>query len=172
MEAAVPARVVDADPGPWQERPAADLMPDRLSPVELLVGYELPADWPWPPPRPRGRPDDPDHCLRIDGSAAQRRALLDRAARIRPRRMVLALREAASPDRAFERLLRELLGHCGECRLWLMQEPSHLRSADPDLAGLAGTRWQRWLQTEQLPRTTASSHATADGPDTLPRQIA
>lgn len=172
MEAAAPARVVDADPGPWQERPAADAMPDRLSPVELLVGYELPADWPWPPPPSTNRPVEPDHCLRIDGSAAQRRALLDHAARVRPRRMVLGVREAASPDRAFERLLRELLGHCGECRLWLMREPEAVCSEASDPAGMDGTRWHRWLQAERLPRTTVSQHATDEDAGSSPRQAA
>ncbi|HEY9237364.1 MAG TPA: DUF2868 domain-containing protein, partial [Burkholderiaceae bacterium] len=63
----------------------------------------------------------------------------------------LVCRAAASPDRGTERLLRELLAHCGDCRLWLVPDiDTPAPSNDP-----AAARWRRWLADSGLARITA-----------------
>jgi hypothetical protein len=141
FEALAPPAIVDADPG--RERPGAPagLKPGEASDALLVVGFELPPEWPWPPaPLPAGAAP----ALRVDGSAAQRRELLDAVARLRPRLLVIACHATSSPDRGTERLLRELRGHCDECRLWL---------AGGDDA--ARRRWRRWLADAGLERIVA-----------------
>ena len=87
---------------------------------------------------------------RIDGSAPARRALLDKLAEARPRASLLVCHAASSPDRGTERFLRDLLAHCGECRLWLAD-------AGKDAADAAASqRWIDWLQGTGLPRVAAT----------------
>lgn len=152
FEALAPAAIVDADPGathlPAPPRAAA------TTDAFVVAAYELPPEHPWPP---AGLPGTAAAVLRVDGSAADRRMLLDTAARLRPRALLLACRAAASPDRGTERLLRELLAHCGDCRLWLVPEVN--TSAPPDDA--APARWRRWLADCGLARITA--HDTLAG---------
>jgi hypothetical protein len=132
FEAMAPAAIVDADPG--AARPPAARGATGTSDALLIAAFELPPEHPWPP---AGLPGAAT-VLRIDGSANGRRELLDMAARLRPHALLLTCRAAASPDRGTERLLRELLSHCGECRLWLVGDGS---PADAQ----ARQRWRRWL---------------------------
>jgi hypothetical protein len=158
FEALAPAAIVDADPGATR-LPAPPHATDTTD-VFVVAAYELPPEHPWPP---AGLPDTAAAVLRVDGSAADRRTLLDTAARLRPRVLLLACRAAASPDRGTERLLRELLAHCGDCRLWLV--PDVDTPAPPDDA--APARWRRWLVEGGLARITAHdtlAAALADGP--------
>ncbi|MGI4777408.1 MAG: DUF2868 domain-containing protein [Janthinobacterium lividum] len=118
----------------------------------VIAGYELPTGHPWPPvelsvPRDPSRPAPT--WLDIDGSAQSRRRLLDVASRVRPRRLLLACRAASSPDRGTERLLRELLAHCGDCGLWLVGDAG----APTDREGRV--RWRRWLADAGLPSVAA-----------------
>jgi len=87
---------------------------------------------------------------RIDGSAPARRALLDQLALARPRAVLLVCHAASSPDRGTERFLREVLAHCGECRLWPAQAAKD--AADQGLA----QRWVDWLQGTGLQRVAAT----------------
>jgi hypothetical protein len=87
---------------------------------------------------------------RIDGSAPARRALLDRLAEARPRAVLLVCHAASSPDRGTERFLRDLLAHCGECRLWLTDAAKDAVDVD------ASQRWIDWLRATGLPRVTAT----------------
>lgn len=145
FEALAPAAIVDADPG-MTHAPAP---PRATGTTDALVvaAYELPPECPWPPAGLR----DTAAVLRVDGSAADRRTLLDTAARLRPRALLLACRAAASPDRGTERLLRELLAHCGDCRLWLV--PAVDTPAPSNDA--AAARWRQWLADCGLMRITA-----------------
>ncbi len=145
FEALAPVAIVDADPG--VTHPTAPPRATGTTDALVVAAYELPPDHPWPPD---GLPDTTT-VLRVDGSAGDRRTLLDTAARLRPRALLLACRAAASPDRGTERLLRELLSHCGECRLWLV--PEFDTPAPPD--GAAPARWRRWLADCGLARITA-----------------
>ena len=155
FEALEPATIVEADPGASRPGTPEGLRAAEVADVCVVAGYELPPEWPWPPP---GLPAAA-RVLRIDGSARARRELLDTVARLRPRLLLLACRAEASPDRGTGRLLRELLSHCGECRLWLLGagESGQATVAGPDDASHKGPsdrhddndearqRWCRWL---------------------------
>lgn len=145
FEALAPAAIVDADPG--VTHPPAPPRATDTTDALIVAAYELPPDHAWPP---TGLPDTAT-VLRIDGSAADRRTLLDTATWLRPRAALLACRAAASPDRGTERLLRELLAHCGDCRLWLVRNADAPASSDDP----AATRWRRWLADCGLVRITA-----------------
>jgi len=141
FDAMAPARIVDGDPGLVRDQPPVGLNAGDTSDKLILVGFELPQETPWPP---AGLPPSVAPVLHVDGSAGQRHALLDTIARLRPRTLLMACHAASSPDRGTERLLRELLGHCGECRLWLL-------SGDEAAHG----RWRRWLGDVGLERVAA-----------------
>lgn len=138
FDAMAPAAIVDGDPGSTRARAPAALSAGETGNALMVVGFELPPETPWPP---AGLEASADPVLRIDGSADQRRALLDAAARLRPHTLVMVCHAESSPDRGTERLLRELLGHCGECRLRL-----------PGGDAAAQQRWQRWLVDTGLER--------------------
>ncbi|WP_307508151.1 DUF2868 domain-containing protein [Variovorax sp. W1I1] len=146
--ALAPAAIVDADPGRTRGAAPARLAPSELQNALFIIGFELPPDMPWPP---TALPADAAQVLRIDGSAPARRMLLDQLAQARPRAVLLVCHAASSPDRGTERFLREVLAHCGECRLWL---------ADANGAGAAG-RWIDWLRDTGLERITASDSLDA-----------
>ena len=147
FEALAPAAIVDADGGTAWQRTPDGLSAADASDALMLVGFELPPETPWPPGTPHL---DAVQTLRIDGSAPARRQLLDTAAQVRPRVLVMMCRAASSPDRGIERLLRELLGHCGECRLWLVGETPDGRQ-----------RWRRWLHDVGLERIAADDDVPA-----------
>ncbi len=161
FDALAPTRIVDADPG--GRTPAAvppGLAPERTQDLLVTVGFELPPETVWPPAAlaaltqeqaapPTG---SPIHVRRVDGSLSERRALLDLLADWRPRRVLIACRAAASPDRGTERFLRDVLALCGECRLWLLHadalreiDGGALHPADADVQ-----RWQAWLADTAL----------------------
>lgn len=147
FEAMAPATIVDGDPGPEHLRAPAGLAAGETGDALVVVGFELPPELPWPPP---GLPAAAAPVLRIDGSAMQRRELLDTVARLRPRALLMACHAASSPDRGTARLLRELLAHCGECRLWLVAGDA-----------AAGQRWRRWLTDAGLERVAAHDDLAA-----------
>ena len=145
--ALAPPTIVDADPGRAPGATPGGLAPSQLRDMLFVVGFELPPDAPWPPEGLHA--DAATEMQRIDGSAPARRALLDRLAHARPRAVLLICHAASSPDRGTERFLRDLLAHCGECRLWLTDA-----ARDTADAG-APQRWIEWLQGTGLPRVTA-----------------
>lgn len=142
--ALAPAAIVDADPGRTRTGAPAGLPASDLRDGLFVIGFELPPDMPWPPATIP--PDAAMHMERIDGSAPARRTLLDRLAHARPRTVLLACNAASSPDRGTDRFLREVLAHCGECRLWL---------AGPADA-TATQRWLDWLRDSGLESIAAS----------------
>ncbi|MET3493568.1 DUF2868 domain-containing protein [Variovorax boronicumulans] len=149
FSALAPAAIVDADPGRTRGIAPAGLSPSELQDAFFVIGFELPPDTAWPP---AGLPADATEVLRIDGSAPARRALLDRLAHARPRAVLLVCHAASSPDRGTERFLREVLAHCGECRLWLADAPDDS----------ATRRWTDWLRDTGLEHVPASDRlATA-----------
>ncbi|KQW54115.1 DUF2868 domain-containing protein [Variovorax sp. Root411] len=144
FEAMAPAAIVDADPGRTRGALPTGLPASELHDALFVVGFELPPDMPWPPAAlPAGMATQ---AQRIDGSAPARRTLLDQLAHVHPRTVLLVCHAASSPDRGTERFLRELLAHCGECRIWL---------ADAPHAG-ATQRWLDWLRDTGLERVAAS----------------
>lgn len=142
FEALASANIVDADGGVMQPRAPDGLSGADATDAVMVVGFELPPETPWPP---EALPAVVTQRLRIDGSAQQRRQLLDTVARVRPRALLIACHAASSPDRGTERLLRELLAHCGECRLWLVGGTTS-----------GNQRWCRWLVEVGLHRIEAS----------------
>lgn len=142
-----PAAVVDADPGRVRGVTPASLAGPDLQDVLFIVGFELPPDLPWPPAGLSFAPATrPPYVERIDGSAPARRALLDQLSRARPRTVLLVCHAASSPDRGTERFLRDVLVHCGECRLWLADAPNDG----------AVQRWRDWLRDTGLQGIAAS----------------
>ena len=140
-----PPAIVDADPGRAPGIAPAGLAPSELQDTLFVIGFELPSDTAWPP---EGLPVA--QVQRIDGSAPARHALLDRLAHARPRAVLLVCHAASSPDRGTERFLREVLAHCGECRLWLAHA-----AKDATHPGMA-QRWVDWLQGTGLQRVAAT----------------
>lgn len=142
--ALAPAAIVDADPGRTRTGAPTSLPASALHDGLFVIGFELPPDMPWPP---AAIPHDAaTQVERIDGSAPARRTLLDQLAHARPRTVLLACNAASSPDRGTERFLREVLAHCGECRLWLAG------AAD----ATATRRWLDWLRDCGLESIAAS----------------
>ena len=168
FDAMAPSKVVDADaaipetdfvaPADGTARPHGDAW--------IVAGFELPPGHPWPPAgltetARQHAPSAEIVSMDIDGGARSRRDLLDTAARLRPARLLLACRAAASPDRGTERLLRELLGHCGNCTLWLVAD----ENATDD--GASRARWKRWIADTGLERIAVHDELSAAmaGPD-------
>ena len=147
FDAMTPAVIVDRDPGAARAQAPAGLTADQTGEALMVVGFELPPETPWPP---AGMPASAHPVLRVDGSAPQRRELLDNTARLRPRILLMLCHAASSPDRGIERLLRELLGHCGEIRLWLLDGEEAERE-----------RWRRWLRDVGLGRIATRDDATS-----------
>ncbi|MDM0023246.1 DUF2868 domain-containing protein [Variovorax saccharolyticus] len=133
FETLAPRQIVDADPGAMPHGAPAHLWAGDTTDTALAIGFELPPEQPWPP---AGLDIGTAQALRIDGSAGQRRELLDALARMRPRRVRIGCRAASTPDRGTERFLREVMALCGECRLWLLGDP---------VDAAARLRWQAWL---------------------------
>jgi hypothetical protein len=150
FEALAPRQIVDADPGRIAHGRPAHLAAGDTADTLVAIGFELPPEQDWPP---AALDAAAMRALRIDGSAAQRRELLDTLAHIRPRRAVIGCRAAASPDRGTERFLREVMALCGECRLWLLGAPG-------DAAARA--RWQAWLADAGL-----DALGTAEAPEAV-----
>ncbi|WGT63485.1 DUF2868 domain-containing protein [Variovorax paradoxus] len=146
--ALAPPAIVDADPGRAPGIAPAGLAPSELLDTLFVIGFELPSDMAWPP---AGLPAA--QVQRIDGSAPSRRALLDQLALARPRAVLLVCHAASSPDRGTERFLREVLAHCGECRLWPAED---VNSVQNDSAVGAAKRWIDWLQGTGLERVAAT----------------
>lgn len=156
FDAMAPTEIVDPDDAvPVDARVGHAPRPNGpFSDASIVAAFELAPGHAWPSPELQSWMDTVPlgagpTLLDIDGSAGSRRELLDTTARLRPRLLLIACRAASSPDRGTERLLRELLAHCGECRLWLLGD----EKASDDSA--ARDRWQRWLTDTRLTPITA-----------------
>ena len=142
LDAMAPAIVVDADTG---RQPAAVASPMRRHSIGetaaalAVVGFELPAETPWPPPSLAA---SDAILMRVDGSAKERAQLLDALTQARPRVVVLALSAASTPDRGTARLVRDVQTTCDECRVWL------IASGAPDDSLVA--RWRDWMVASGL----------------------
>jgi len=139
LDALAPATVVDADGRHAARHPPQPRGAGETSDTLAVIGFELPPEIDWPP---QPLPGAASIVRRIAGSAAERQGVLDELARTRPRTVVLACHAASSPDRGTERFVRDLLPHCGECRIWLAGQPA------PTEAQAA--RWRDWLQAADL----------------------
>lgn len=135
FEAMEPAQVVDVEH-------AADVparAPQRTGPEtseRWLLGFELPpeADWPaWPPARDV-------QVRRIEGTQAERAAVLQALAAAPPRRLLIVCHAPSSPDRGTERFVREASGLAGACGLLLQGARQQADAA----------RWHDWLQRTAL----------------------
>lgn len=138
---------------PHRVRPACSC--DAL----IVAAYELAPGQAWPLPQLAAWMEAVPSAveptlLDIDGSARSRRELLDTTARLRPRMLLIACRAASSPERGTERLLRELLAHCGECRLWLVADENTVDDS------AARERWHRWIADTRLVPITAHDRLT------------
>lgn len=102
-----------------------------------LVGFELPPEVAWPP---QPMPAQLALVERIAGTAAERRALLDRLGNLRPRMLLVVCHAASTPDRGTERFLREAARHAARVALLLA-------AAEP---GNGGQRWKEWLSQVSL----------------------
>lgn len=146
FEAMAPAHVVDADPGAPVATAPRGLGAGQTTDARMAIGFELPAEWPWPP----AALDAADViAVRIDGSAAQRQRVLDHMANARPRSVLIACHASASPDRGTARFLRDAAALAGECRLWLATQ-----EGSTDAGGVQ--RWRAWLADMGLAELKAS----------------
>lgn len=146
FEAMAPADVVDADPGRSPQPLRAGLGPLDRSYVRVAIAFELPASQAWPP---RGLATPAWTTLRIDGSGAQRHALLDQLAGLRPQLVLIGCNALSSPDRGTARFLRDVHALCGELRIWLLVD-----GGVP--AAPAAQRWQAWLAEAGLAKLRTS----------------
>ena len=132
FDALEPPSIVDADPGQSAHVAPQHLQQGNTTDTLMAIGFELPDELPWPP---AALDMLGARAMRIDGSAAARRQVLDTMAQLRPRRVLVGCHAGSSPDRGAERFLREVLALCGECRLWLFG------TANDE----ARRRWHTWL---------------------------
>lgn len=104
-----------------------------------IIGFELPANSPWPP---ENLGEEAAYTTRISGSSEERRALLDTLARISPQKILIVCNPASSPDRGTERFIREACTQGAQCGLLLQPSPD----------GQAGNpqRWQVWLERSDM----------------------
>ena len=159
FDAMEPTVILDADPGSAHTAAPPGLAPSEATDALAVVGFELPQEVRWPPV---DLPADAAPVLQVDGSARQRRELLDTVARLRPRRLLMACHATSSPDRGLERLLRELLSHCGECRLWLVgNAAANPIQPDGNARQAPAQRWHDWLAHVGLDRIAASDDLVA-----------
>lgn len=100
-----------------------------------VVGFELPPEVAWPP---RPLPENLALVERISGTAAERRALLDRLGRLRPGLLLVVCYAASTPDRGTGRFLREAARHAARIAL-LLAAAEH-----------GGQRWKDWLDQAGL----------------------
>ncbi|WP_309626487.1 DUF2868 domain-containing protein [Methylibium sp.] len=137
------SRVVDAEQAPQLDE-AARRTPathDRAGPL-VLVGFELPAELPWPPD---GLSAQGHVSRRISGTGDERRAVLDLLAGARAGKILFVCNGATSPDRGTARVMREATVHVGAAALLLV-----------DAGGARGVnlpQWTAWLKTAALDAT-------------------
>lgn len=162
FDAMAPAQIVDPDGSVAMtfEGSGATSTADigTIGDALLIAAYELPPGHDWPSAELGAvvaTTQPAPVLLDVDGGAESRRRLIELATRIRPRRLILACRALSSPDRGTERMLRELLPHCGDCRLWLVGEAAE--PADTD----GRDRWRQWLAATGLQTVTAHDRLTA-----------
>ena len=146
LDAMAPAIVVDADTGRQPAAVASSMRRHSIGETAAalaVVGFELPAETPWPPPSLAA---SDAILMRVDGSAKERAHLLDALTQARPHVLVLALSAASTPDRGTARLVRDVQTTCDECRVWLIV------SGAPDDSLVA--RWRDWLAASGLAVTS------------------
>lgn len=115
--------------------PLGQLPLDATPEGALAIGFEWPADLPWPPPALEGVAS-----CRMLGESAERKQLLAELSS-RPRaRLALVVHAPSSPDRGTGRFLRLLAAHAGQLALC----PLAARDAH------VSRRWRDWLQRQQL----------------------
>ncbi|MDP9898907.1 DUF2868 domain-containing protein [Variovorax ginsengisoli] len=147
FDAMAPARVTDADPGAPPAQAPRGLQRNEVTDARLAIAFELPGDWAWPPIQWEAMGFV---TSRVDGSAAQRRAVLDQLAHARPHCVLVACAASASPDRGTARFLRDVAALSGECRVWLV-------AAGDGVADATGVlRWRTWLADTGLGGLQAS----------------
>lgn len=105
-----------------------------------VVGFELPPEIAWPLQALQSLPARLALVERISGTAAERRALLDRLGNLRPRMLLVACHAVSTPDRGTERFLREAARHAAHVAL-LLVAAGHEHGAQ---------RWQAWLSQAGL----------------------
>jgi hypothetical protein len=137
FEAMEQSVVEDAERRLPAEHGAAPLMPRGGGSEGAVIGFELPPEIAWPP---QALPAGLALVERIAGSAAERRALLDRLGRLRPRLLLVVCHAASTPDRGTERFLREAARHAARVAL-LPAAAGH---------GDGAQRWQAWLSQAGL----------------------
>jgi hypothetical protein len=118
-----------------------------------VVGFELPAEYPWPPGE---LATSADLAARISGTGQERRALLDKLAEVRPHKILLVCNPASSPDRGTERFIREACARSTQCALLLTP------SSNGDVGN--AQRWQSWLRhigMTEIPSFTDLDNASA-----------
>ncbi|HVL74941.1 MAG TPA: DUF2868 domain-containing protein, partial [Noviherbaspirillum sp.] len=129
--------VVDAEQPTPQEAAVMPAAGEPAGPARAVVGFELPPEQAWPP-QPL---EDADLIERIAGAGNERRALLEKLGRLRPRALLVVCHAASTPDRGTERFLREAAHEAGRTALLL---------AAPEAGG--AQRWQDWLRQAGLVR--------------------
>lgn len=152
LAALQPPVVTDRDPGRATHAAVQGLAPGATTDALVVIGFELPGESPWPPePLAAHTTQATDtapsvQCLRIDGSAAQRRDALDLLARQRPARVLIVCHGPSSPDRGTERFVREVQAHSGACRLALIGIDAGIGAGSPTVPA----RWRDWLRDAGL----------------------
>jgi len=128
--------VVDAEQAPEPAGKADRKMSPPGNHTSLaIIGFELPAEYPWPP---GGLAESADLVEQISGTGQERRALLNTLAQTRPCKILLVCNPASSPDRGTERFIREACAHGTQCALLLAP------SSGSDIGN--PQRWQSWLE--------------------------
>jgi hypothetical protein len=102
-----------------------------------LLGFELSSDTDLPPEPLRAPLPAGAWSRSIAGTAEERRTAIEQALATRPRRLLVACRAAATPDRGTERFLQALVAPAGQAALWLRGEHEH-------------PAWQPWLERSAL----------------------
>jgi Protein of unknown function (DUF2868) len=148
LDAMAPAVIVDPDPGlatGAASSTASGQYCGSTAPMVAVVAFELPPEMSWPPAT---LDRSAVLQLRADGSAGQRREVLDALARAHPRLSVVACAAASSPDRGTARMIRDILASSGQCRVLLMASGG--AAGLPVIADSLVARWREWLATSQL----------------------
>lgn len=137
--------VMDRERRAPADKAAAPLASVETGTARAMVGFELPPELAWPPQPPAHA----DLLERIAGAGNERRTLLDKLARLRPRTLLVVCHAASSPDRGTERFLREAARQSGHAALLLVGA----------LTEEGVRRWQGWLKQAGLQDITCFTDA-------------
>jgi hypothetical protein len=117
----------------------------QIGSARAVVGFELPPELAWPPQALAHA----ELLERIAGTGSERRALLDKLARLRPHMLLVVCNAASTPDRGTERFLREAAHQTGQAALLLVGF----------MTGEGAQRWQSWLEQAGLQNVACFTHA-------------